>query len=289
MPKFAVLDAPSILGLKPTGVELLPKALREAGLVEKLSADDAGSVTTEPYSAERDPDMLLLNGRGIREFSVRLADAISGIVEDGRFPIVLGGDCSVLIGAALALRRLGRFGLFFIDGHADFYQPEASPTGEVADMELAIVSGRGPDVLTDIERLRPLVREEDIVAFAYRDAAEARSLGSQDIRDSGINVFDLATVRGLGVRRAASEALGAVGEQRFWIHLDADVLDDAIMPAVEYRMPGGLAFDELSDLLKMLIDSGRAVGLTVAIFNPKLDSDGHIARNLVECLRRGLT
>ena len=102
------------------------------------------------------------------------------------FPLVLGGDCSILIGCTLALRRQDRFGLFFIDGHADFYQPETSPTSEVADMDLAIVTGRGPEALTDIEGLRPLVRDEDVVAFGHRDAEERASYRSQELEKAAI-------------------------------------------------------------------------------------------------------
>jgi arginase len=284
--RFTVLDAPSILGLRPTGVELLPTALRAAGLLKALSAGDAGSVPTLPYNGVRDPDTHLVNADGIREFSIRLAGAVSKILEDRQFPLVLGGDCSIVIGAMLALRRFGRHGLFFIDGHADFYQPEASPSGEVADMDLAIVSGRGPPILTNIEGRRPLVRDEDIVVFGYRDRDESCRLGSQDVRDALVQALDLATVQALGINRAVSDALHALGELQFWVHLD--VLDDAIMPAVDYRMRGGLRFEELSDLLRELMASRRAVGMTVAIFNPKLDEDGRLAGELVRCLARGL-
>jgi arginase len=287
-PCFAILDAPSILGLRPTGVELLPRALRDAGLVQSLSARDAGMVRPPPYDGTRDPTTHVLNARGIRDFSIRLADAISGVIKHHDFALVLGGDCSIVIGAELALRRSGRCGLFFIDGHADFYSPEASPTGEVADMDLAIVTGRGPRILTDIEGLRPLVLEEDIVLFAYRDADESRRLGSPDVRETSIHAVDLDTVRARGIERAASDALRALGDLRFWIHLDVDVLDDAIMPAVDYRMKGGLRYDELSALLRALVASRRAVGMTVAIFNPKLDADGTIASELVRCLVRSL-
>ena len=41
----------------------------------------------------------------------------------------------------------------------------------------------------------------------------------------------------------------------FWIHLDVDVLDDELMPAVDYRMKGGLTFVELGELLKVLLKS----------------------------------
>ena len=77
----------------------------------------------------------------------------------------------------LAARRRGRSGLLFLDGHADFFQPSAEPKGEVASMELAIAVGRGPAVLADLEGRRPLVREEDVVAFGYRDAEAAAAEG----------------------------------------------------------------------------------------------------------------
>ena len=96
----------------------------------------------------------------------QLAEKVTEVFRQDKLPIVLGGDCSNVIGCMLALRRMGRYGLFFIDGHSDFYQAEAEPKGEVASMDLAIVSGRGPNILTDIDGLHPLVRDEDVVVFA---------------------------------------------------------------------------------------------------------------------------
>jgi arginase len=142
--QLALLDAPSPLGVGPTGVERLAEALRAAGLREALNAEDSSAVAVPSHDPRRDPDTLLLNPLAIRDFSRRLADGVGGILDRGRFPIVLGGDCSILIGDMLALRRRGRYGLFFLDGHADFYHPEASPTGAVSDMDLAIVTGHGP-------------------------------------------------------------------------------------------------------------------------------------------------
>ena len=213
------------------------------------------------------------------------------MLRQSKFPLVLGGDCSNIIGIMLALRRAGRYGLFFIDGHADFYQPEAEPNGEVASMDLAIVSGRGPAVLTDIDGLEPLVRDEDIVAFGFRDAEQQREYGSQDIRETAIHAFEFDEVRQLGTAVAAEQAAGILRRndvEGFWIHLDADVLDDAVMPAVDYRLPGGLSWDELSATLRILMTTGQAVGVNVGIFNPTLDEDGSIARGLVSCLVAGL-
>jgi arginase len=294
LPQFTIINAPSILGLRPTGVEDLPEALKAAGLMSELSAEYGGRVSPLSYRSERDKSTLLLNPDAIRAFSLQLADAVAFVLHKKQFPLVLGGDCSILIGNLLALRRLGRCGLFFIDGHADFYQPEASPTGEVADMDLAIVSGRGPNVLTDIDGLKPLVRDQDIIVFGYRDAEQAAIYGSQDVRDTDMHVFDLPYVRKIGtITAAASQAVEMLVNDElngFWIHLDADVLDDSIMPAVDYRLAGGgLSFSELSELLKTIVASNHAVGMDITIFNPRLNLDGSITRRFVSSIVQGLS
>lgn len=159
-------------------------------------------------------------------------------------------------------------------------------------MDLAIISGRGPDMLTNIDGLKPLVRDEDIVVFGYRDADQAASYGSQDVMDTDMHVYDLCRVNGLGLSNASSLALQKLlenGIDGFWIHLDADVLDDSIMPAVDYRLDGGLSFSGLSDLLRILYASGYAVGMSITIFNPSFDSDGSIARRFVSSIVKGLS
>jgi arginase len=292
MPKFAIIGAPSILGLRPTGVEDLPEALKAAGLHEKLGAEYADHVKpSSQYNPERDNKTLLLNADAIRGFSLELSNAVSSVLGKKQFPIVLGGDCSVVIGPLLTLRRSGRYGLFFIDGHADFYQPEASISGEIADMDLAIVSGRGPDILTNIDGLKPFVRDEDIVLFGYRDAEQSAIYGSQDVRDTSMHVFDLSEVKKLRIITAASLATKSLLKKEldgFWIHLDADVLDDAIMPAVDYRLNGGLSFSDLSELLRVLLATRHAVGMTITIFNPHMDPDGSIANKFVSSIVSGL-
>lgn len=293
-PRYIIIDAPSILGLHDTGVQDLPEALKKAGLMDRLNATFAGIVQPSMlYDPTRDPNTHLLNGTSIALFSKDLSKRVNDEIIKKNFPIVLGGDCSILIGVLLGLRRIGRYGLFFIDGHSDFYQPQASTTGEVADMELAIVSGRGPDILSNIEGLKPLVLDDDIVVFGYRDAEQSIKYGSNNVRDTKIQVFDLSDVRNLGIKEATSLAVSNFITNEdlsgFWIHLDADVLDDRIMPAVDYRLGnGGLEFSELSYLLKILTSSQKAIGMTITIYNPNLDSNGSIAKNFVECIVAGL-
>ena len=142
--RYAIIEAPSILGLKPTGVDCLPQALLDNGLAERVGARHAGRVAPLPYRDERDAATGTLNARAIADWSPRLADAIGRVLDAGECPLVLGGDCSILLDAMLALKRRGRFGLLFIDGHADFYQPAANPNGGAASMDLAFATGSQP-------------------------------------------------------------------------------------------------------------------------------------------------
>ena len=286
----SIIDAPSDLGLRRTGVDRLPDALRAAGLLEGLpDARYAGRLHVPPYVPLRDEATGVLNPDGIRAFSFDLAERVAFTLDLGRFPLVLGGDCSVLLGSMLALRRRGRFGLFFFDGHADFYSPSAEPNGEVASMELAVVTGREPAALADLDGRRPLVREEDVVVFGFRDAESAAEYGSPDVRETAMHAFDLDQVRGMGPAAAARqglEALEANGVEGFWIHLDADVLNDEVMPAVDYRMPDGLWPEELGEALAVVLASPLAVGMEITIYNPAFDD---AERSAARALARAVT
>ncbi|MFF7167441.1 arginase family protein [Streptomyces sp. NPDC008086] len=294
MRELAIIEAPSVLGLRPTGVQELPTALLGAGLSAGLDAVRVGRVEPPAYDATRDADTGVLNPHGIVDYSARLADAVGDVLDAGGFPVVLGGDCSILLGNLLALRRRGqRPRLLFLDGHTDFYQPSAEPYGEAASMDLALATGRGPRLLTDLEGRGPLVRDEDVVAFGFRDADESEQAGMQPL-PPGLHAIDLDGVRASGAATAARRAVdrltaGTGSGAAFWVHLDVDVLDDAIMPAVDYRLPGGLSWEELETVLRTALGDPGAVGLDVTIFNPRLDADGMIAGRLTECLRRGLS
>ncbi|MGC9539717.1 arginase family protein [Streptomyces sp. UG1] len=291
MRRLAIIEAPSVLGLRPSGVQELPAALLGAGLLTGLDAVRAGRVEPPAYDPTRDADTGVLNPHGIAEYSVRLADAVGNVLDAGHFPVVLGGDCTVLLGNLLALRRRGRPGLLFLDGHTDFYQPSAEPYGEAASMELALATGRGPGLLTDLEGRGPLLRDEDVMALGFRDADDSARAGMQPL-PAGLHAIDLEGVREAGadsVARRAVERLTADASTGFWVHLDVDVLDDAIMPAVDYRQPDGLTWRELESVLSTALGDPRAAGLDVTIFNPCLDLDGTIAGQLAGCLRRALS
>lgn len=280
---YAIIEAPSVLGLRPSGVQHLGGALLHHGLAEQLNARHAGRLDPPPYRRGRNPETKTLNAHAIADWTPRLADAFLRVLDAGEFPIVLGGDCSILLGPTLALRRRGRFGLLFIDAHADFYQPEANPNGEAASMDLAFVTGYGPPLLANLEGRAPLVQPSDVVVFGVRDADEQRAYGSGPL-PAEIVTLDLDTVRHMGASRAADRGIAHLSRPEldgFFIHLDADVLNDAIMPAVDYRLDGGLWWEELSAVLAAAVSSGRAVGLEVTIYNPSLDQQGNAGRGLV--------
>src|SRR5215469_14721243 len=140
MPRYAILEAPSALGHVPEhrGVERAPGVLLRAGISAGLAARPAGRVAASGYCAERDPATDVMNPQAIREYSTLLADAVATVLDAGEFPVVLGGDCSILLGTMLALRRRGRYGLLYIDGDADFYQPQVNPLSGLLGTMLAL-------------------------------------------------------------------------------------------------------------------------------------------------------
>jgi arginase len=103
-------------------------------------------------------------------------DGIEPILRAGAFPVVLGGCCSLVPGIAAALRRADPRppGLAYVDGHMDLYDGRISPTGEAADMPVAIVAGLGDETLGSLGEPRPLVPPAGIALLAHRDAEEAR-------------------------------------------------------------------------------------------------------------------
>jgi arginase len=295
MPKYAILEAPSALGHVPEhlGVERAPAVLLEAGLADGLAARRAGRIAAKGYSALRDPQTKIMNPQALGNYSSLLAAAVTAVLDEDEFPVVLGGDCSILLGAMLALRRRGRYGLLYIDGDADFYQPEVNPLrGAASASDLAFATGRGPDVVCDIGGMRPLVRDDDVAVFACRDAAARERRGCQPLPPAML-VVDRDRVHQLGAAAAAREAVafltrsGGPGDG-FWIHLDADVFDETIMRAVDDPRPDGLAWDDVISAIRTALASGRAVGLQVAIYNPDIDGDGSNGRGLAATVRKAL-
>ena len=292
--RLAVLGAPSNLGLKPYDedgrprrVNEAPMAYRDLGLIDRLDALDLGDVEAPPYRDFKRPAGVPRNEEEIATYSRALAGRVSAAVADGYFTIVLGGDCSILLGTLLGLRPHGPCGLAFVDGHFDFADPSTSGTGGVAGMDLALAVGRGGR-LARLDGPEPLVREGDVASIGRRDPEEPQS-GPYSLRETEILDLPYETIHERGVDWAAAATLERLARpdlKGFWIHVDADVLDSAILPAVDSPEPGGFGIDELADFLTPLVQHPHALGLQVTIYDPGLDPDRTCAARMVDLFEK---
>lgn len=298
MRRIAVLDAPTNLGLRPPtstsvpGCGKAPGALRDHDLLARLGARDAGCLTAPRYDpGDWRPGDGVCHAREISGYSTALADRIGAIIDRGEFPLVLGGDCSVLLGSALAMHRLGeavggRIGLVFVDGHSDFRHPgNASYVGAAAGEDLALVTGRGQADLAAIEGRRPYFRDIDVVVLGIRAQDEYRL----DLQAAGIITRPVPALRAEGAARSAQWAHEQLADcAGYWVHIDVDVLDPAVMPAVDAPDPGGIAFAELEILLAGLVDTPHCLGVELTVFDPDYDPDGAYAAEIVNTVVAGL-
>lgn len=293
MREIHVLDAPSNLGLRPPeegavpGCYKAPGALRNEDLLPRLRARDAGVVVPPRYRSEWWPGYGVRNGDAIARYSIDLAARVGSILDQGGFPLVLGGDCSILVGNALALAERGRYGLVFIDGHSDFrHLGNAEFVGAAAGEDLAIVTGRGGP-LSVLGGHDGYIGDADIAVAGIRGEDEYLD----ELRRLGMDVRLASEMRGRCSEAATSivTQLERRGVDGFWIHLDVDVLDASIMPAVDSPDADGLQWDDLVAFLSPLIAAPSSVGMEVTVFDPDLDPDGSLTATLADRLIDSLT
>lgn len=294
--RLTIIGAPSSIGIRPyeeggeaRRLDRAPGVLRELALAERLGAEDMGDVTPPAYRDYTRRAGGVRNEREVADYSRALAERVERVVNDGRLTLVVGGDCSIVLGSLLgAGRRAGRIGLAYIDAHADFASPEESLTGSAASMCLALAVGRGDSPLARLAGAAPLVRPEDVVLMGRRDADRPYAF-QRALRASGVLDLPDAVLRESGAAALASTALTRLGRadlRGFWVHVDADVLDPRVMPAVDSPEPGGPGVDELAELVAALLEHPRALGLQLTIYDPALDPARVHGSRLVGLLER---
>ncbi|MFJ9446159.1 arginase family protein [Kitasatospora sp. NPDC101235] len=289
-----LITAPWNLGLRPPapghepGTWRAPQALRSAGLEARLRPARVVELDRPPYDVEAQPATRIRNGVTIREHTLRLGEAVREALAASRFPVVLGGDCSILLGCLLGARSEGRCGLVHLDGHSDFRHPGNSDVGlsslgSVAGMDLALATGRGEPLLTEWPAVgRPLVADEDVVQIGDRESEEVPPV----VR------FTAQEIERIGIAELGEKVVAhweGRGLERVWLHVDLDVLDERVLPAVDSPGRPGLDFAQLGGLVSTLVGTGRVIGLDVAIYDPELDPHGVYAAPIVECLALGLS
>jgi len=286
--KIEIIGTPfNGIGTQPD-IENPPDGIRQAGLVSALEAgghivSDLGDL--DGFQCQDIRDL----ATGINDFdlwlnlSQRLSRTIGAILDRQSFPLVLGGDCRMLVGIFSALARVkADTGLIFLDGHADFHTVKTSPTGDPADMELAVLTGRGPEQITRLAGKYPLVNDRDVVVYGIR--------AWDHIAESNIDVYDKQRMVEIGIDGAVKEGLGSLIQREVpaWLHFDVDVLDPNVMP-VMFPEAGGLTFEEVHRLLNLVWNSSQIAGLSIACYHPRLDVDGAAGRRLVTLISETLT
>ena len=288
MAEWTALGVPIDSVGRAGGTELAPAALRETGLVERLGCVDRGDLDVRIRGEVRDPQTGIVGSADVLAMTGQVRTAIRDMVAVGERPLVLGGCCSLVPGALAGVRdTAGSVGIVNVDGHVDVYDGTTSPTGEAADMPLAVALGFGPAAWVGAAGGASTTPAQSVVLGA-RDPDEAVDIAPLlDGELTDLVVLSPDDLRAQGLREAGE--LAAVRLGRFWIHLDVDVLDEQAMPATDYLMPGGLEWEDLAALLAPLCASPGAIGLSVACLNPEKDPGGLLTQRTCDLLVASLS
>jgi arginase len=278
---WTLLGAPLESAAAGEGEELAPAVLRAAGLAGRLGLADGGDVTGRLTDSARDRASGVIAYGQLVEASGALRDAVAALA--GR-AFVLGGDCSLLPGA-LAGARPGD--LWMIDGHPDALDGATSPTGEAADMGLAVVTGRGAPELTGLAGAPPIVAPARVALVGHRPASLGADVAAElALVPEAVRQVLAPEVRRRGGDAVAAELLDRSAERSAWLHLDLDALDERALPAVSYPQPDGLGWDDLHALLGPLLAAPNLIGVSLADLDAAHPDAAEHAERIVAALAR---
>ncbi|MBL4612292.1 MAG: arginase [Emcibacter sp.] len=287
---ISLIGVPSDIGAGDRGATMGPEALRIAGIESELTnlgfnVKDTGNLFG-PKNPERPPE----DGyRHLRENVIwcqNIQEAVFTEINDGRLPIMLGGDHAMSIGSIAAVSRYcaahdKKLCVIWIDAHSDFNTADISPSGNIHGMPVAVAAGYGPKELLAIGHNVPMVAAADIYQVGIRSVDIAEKLL---VTDAGVVVYDMRCIDEIGMREAMVQVLSDVTEKDAHIHVsfDVDSLDPTIAPGVGTTIPGGLTYREAQLCMEMIHDSGRMISLDLMEINPALDFQNSTAKLAIE-------
>ena len=284
--KAAIIGAALDLGAGRRGVDMGPSAIRYAGLEDRLqelgiACDDWGNVDTvvAEATASGSPQARFL--AQIKETCERIARAVARAVEEGRTPIVLGGDHSIALGTLGGLASVrGPGAVLWLDAHGDLNTPATSPTGNVHGMPLAAALGRDPGAFASDAWPLPAVDSERVVLIGVRSLDEGERAF---VRESGIGIHTMSELDRRGIEPVMRAALER-GEGARFVHvsLDMDVVDPDMTPGVGTPVRGGLSYREAHLALELVAESGLMGSFEIVEVNPILDRGNETAALAVE-------
>jgi arginase len=274
--QFELVGVPYTSMAEPGGIARAIEVLRSAALVERLTGaravQDAGDLVLEVGDGVRGRSGLL-NESALARLVAATREAVARSQSRGRLPLLVGGDCPVMLGALEALReRHGACVLLHVDGHEDAWPPQLSPTGEASDSEVALALESG------------LLEPSAVAMLGPRDRADIDEGGASSLDGTVALFMDDRAVGARGPSDSAREAVAAISgpASAFWLHLDLDVLRTAEFAAVDYPQPGGLSWPELREIAAAALAAPGCGGVSIAIYNPDRDADGTGASRVVD-------
>ena len=290
---ISILGAPLDLGAGHRGVDAGPSAFRIAGLQQALEAMsfsvvDEGNVEIEiPEKLEvGDPKARFL--KEIAQACERQYEKVKAVLDNGNFPLVLGGDHSIAIGTVAGIsdhyRQKGEdIGVIWVDAHADMNTPDSTVSGNIHGMPLSTSLGLGTDILTKIGGFAPKVKPENVVLVGIRDLdVKEKEL----VKRTGIKAFTMTDIDELGMPTVIRQAIEVAGSNTAGIHLsfDFDGLDPQIAPGVGTPVKGGIRYREAHLLMEKIALTGRLISLEMVELNPILDLRNKTAELGVELI-----
>ncbi|MCC7156421.1 MAG: arginase [Bryobacterales bacterium] len=294
---LAIIGAPLDLGAGRRGVDMGPSALRLADLHERLKAlhytvEDLGNIPVEQQESAEPGHGRARYLSQITASCTHLAQRVEQAADEGKLPVVLGGDHSVAVGTVSGLaqsyRKKGeQIGLIWVDAHPDMNTPETSPSGNVHGMPLACILGEGPEELANIYGFSPKVEARNVVLVGLRDVDE---IEGERVRMSGVHYFTMRDIDEKGMRYVMKVALDLAGHGMAGIHLsfDMDSVDPNEAPGVGTPVRGGLSYREAHLAMEIACDSRLIRGLEVVEVNPVLDVANRTALLGVELIASAL-
>ncbi|MFB4164761.1 arginase [Alteribacillus sp. JSM 102045] len=270
------------LGQNRRGVDMGPSAIRYAGVLERIRAlgydiEDKGDLRVKKESPGKEDVYNLSNLHVVTETNKTLANTVSSILEEGRFPLVLGGDHSIAIGTiAGTAGHFENLGVIWYDAHGDLNTAETSPSGNIHGMPLAVSLGLGHAALTGINGSLPKVKPENVVIIGAREIDK----GEKDyIHQSGMNVYTMHEVDRLGMPEVMKQAIDYLKGRCGGVHLslDLDGLDPHDAPGVGTPILGGLNYRESHLAMEMLAESDIITSAEFVEVNPILDEKNKTA------------
>ena len=274
---------------RPGGIADAIGVLRASQLGERLTAlgvVDGGDLPTSGPDGTRGPSGLL-NEKPLSELVVRTRERVSLVHSRGRRPLLVGGDCPVLLGPLAAIRDSGeRPGLVMLDGHEDAWPPDRSDTGEASDSEVAIALGLVSELPEPLAGLTPILDASAIAMLGPRDLAEIATADVPTMRDQVAFFADDREARSGPAAELIGAALAAIEADGFWLHVDLDVLSEESLAAVDYPQPEGWSWGQLDELAAATARDSACRGVSVVIYNPDRDPDRSGAHEVVDFVAR---